>query len=79
LLGRRPAGTVARMRSRLPLLALVAAAAAALTAQPASAARSARYTVAFTGSVNIRWKLPRYQTAQDCYRTSWFAAGGEMN
>jgi hypothetical protein len=79
MLRRRAAGTVARMRSRLPLLALVAAAAAALTAQPASAARSATYTVAFTGSVNITWKLPKYQTAQDCYRTSWFAAGGEMN
>src|SRR3954465_15314546 len=79
MLRRRSAGTVAAMRSRLPLLAVVAAAAAALTAQPASASRSAKYTVAFTGSVNITWKLPKYQTAQDCYPTPRFPAGGELN
>jgi hypothetical protein len=65
------------MRTRLPLLALVATAAAALTAQPASAMRSAKYTVSFQGSVTTKWQLPKYQTAQDCYRTSWFQAGGE--
>jgi hypothetical protein len=72
-------GTVPVMLNcRIPLLLVLAALVAAAIAQPASARfHEARFLVKFDGNAHSTWNLPRYQSAQDCYRTTMFEAGGE--
>jgi hypothetical protein len=44
----------------------------------AASAKTARFDVSFSGKVVAAWDLPRHQSAQDCYRTTWKAGhGGE--
>jgi hypothetical protein len=75
VVGRLPAMPT---RRRLPLLLALAALAAGATAQPSSAAlHQARFLVKFEGTEHTTWNLPKYQTAQDCYRTRFFEAGGD--
>jgi hypothetical protein len=58
-------------------LVATAACAAALPVGTASA-QTARFNVSFYGKVVAKWDLPRYQSAQDCYRTTWTSGhGGE--
>jgi hypothetical protein len=43
-----------------------------------ASADSTRFRVSFYGKVVTKWDMPRYQSAQDCYRTTWLAGhGGE--
>jgi hypothetical protein len=43
-----------------------------------ASAKATRFNVSFSGKVVAAWDMPRYQSAQDCYRTTWTAGhGGE--